>query len=272
MGFAQADVDILVELVRQPPPPARHRHAARPRRPDHHRSGGRRRGETASTLHLLAALTEADSRATGPSAWGAWKAGLVADLVDRTDRLLQGEEAGPAADGRMVEANRSLMDEVRATGQPAVSLQPPQVIVAAPDRRGLFSSVTGALALNGLDVRAANASGEDGVAVEVFTVEVARGTWPDTAKLREDLAAVLSDRMALGERLSDASGRTHRSDPPRPASRHPRCASTTTPQRRRPSSKCMPPTRSVSCTGSPVPSSTPASTWSPPASRPWATW
>ena len=67
--------------------------------------------------------------------------------------------------------------------------------MAAPDRPGLFSSVAGALALNGMDVRAANVAGEDGVAVEVFTVEVARGTWPDTAKLREDLAAVLSDRV-----------------------------------------------------------------------------
>jgi [protein-PII] uridylyltransferase len=75
------------------------------------------------------------------------------------------------------------------------------VIVAAPDRPGLFSSVAGALALNGMDVRAANVSGEGGVAVEIFTVEVAHGTWPDTAKLREDLAAVLADRMAIGERL-----------------------------------------------------------------------
>ena len=93
------------------------------------------------------------------------------------------------------------MDEVRETGLPSVSLQPPQVIVAAPDRPGLLSSVAGALALNGLDVRAANVAGESGVAVEVFTVEVARGTWPDTAKLREDLAAVLSGRLALDERL-----------------------------------------------------------------------
>ena len=69
--------------------------------------------------------------------------------------------------------------------------------------RGLFSSVAGALALNGMNVRAANVSGEDGVAVEVFTVEVARGTWPDTAKLREDLAAVLADRVPIGELLAE---------------------------------------------------------------------
>ena len=67
----------------------------------------------------------------------------------------------------------------------------------------LLASVAGTVALHGLDVRSADAKSEDGVAVEVFTVEVARGTWPDTAKLREDLAAVLSDRLALGERLSE---------------------------------------------------------------------
>jgi [protein-PII] uridylyltransferase len=104
---------------------------------------------------------------------------------------------------RIVEANRDLTDEVHQTGLPSVSLQPPRVIVAAPDRRGLLSSVAGALALNGMDVRAANVSGEDGVAVEVFTVEVARGTWPDTAKLRADLSAVLSDPTAVGARLSE---------------------------------------------------------------------
>ena len=32
-------------------------------------------------------MVEADSLATGPSAWGSWKAGLVADLVDRTPFL-----------------------------------------------------------------------------------------------------------------------------------------------------------------------------------------
>ena len=45
-------------------------------------------------LELLAALTEADSLATGPSAWGSWKAQLVADLVERTRLALEGRAPG----------------------------------------------------------------------------------------------------------------------------------------------------------------------------------
>jgi [protein-PII] uridylyltransferase len=202
MGFAPVDVGVLVELVRHHlllPDTATRRDLDDPTTIARvARAAGDR-----TTLHLLAALTEADSRATGPSAWGAWKAGLVADLVERTDKVLQGEAAAPVPPDLLPAAHRELIDEVLTTGLPSVSLQPPQVIVAAQDRPGLFSSVAGALALNGMDVRAANVAGQDGVAVEVFTVEVARGTWPDTAKLREDLAAVLSDRMAIGERLSE---------------------------------------------------------------------
>ncbi len=200
MGFAPDDVEVLVDLVRHHlllPDTATRRDLDDPTTIDRvARAAG-----TRTTLHLLAALTEADSRATGPSAWGAWKAGLVTDLVERADKVLQGEAATPAGPDLLLAAHRGLIDEVRVTGLPSVSLQPPQVIVAAPDRPGLFSSVAGALALNGMDVRAANVAGEEGVAVEVFTVEVARGTWPDTAKLREDLSAVLADELAIGERL-----------------------------------------------------------------------
>jgi [protein-PII] uridylyltransferase len=202
MGFSPKDVGVLVDLVRHHlllPDTATRRDLDDPTTI----ARVARAAGDGTTLHLLAALTEADSRATGPSAWGAWKAGLVADLVERTDKVLQGEAAAPVPPDLLPAAHRDLINEVLATGLPSVSLQPPQVIVAAPDRPGLFSSVAGALALNGMDVRAANVAGQDGVALEVFTVEVARGTWPDTAKLREDLAAVLSDRMAIGERLSE---------------------------------------------------------------------
>ena len=73
---------------------------------------------------------------------------------------------------------------------------------SAPDRPGLLASVAGVLALHGLDVRSADVGGEGGVATEVFTVEVGRGSWPDTARLRQDLEAVLDDRLALEDELA----------------------------------------------------------------------
>jgi [protein-PII] uridylyltransferase len=206
MGFDPDDVETLVDLVRHHlllPDTATRRDLDDPTTVSNvARAAGNR-----VTLHLLGALTEADSRATGPSAWGSWKAGLVAELVTRADRALAGE-AGPSGPAPLPPAYQVMIDEVHASGLPSVSLDPPRVVVAAPDRPGLLSAVAGALALHGMDVRAANVSGDGGVAVEVFTVEVARGTWPDTARLREDLAAVLSDPTALAERLS-ARGRVY---------------------------------------------------------------
>ena len=72
-----------------PPPAARRRHPPRPRRPRHHPAVADAVGDPL-TLSLLAALTEADSLATGPAAWGRWKADLVRDLVRRTAHVLGG--------------------------------------------------------------------------------------------------------------------------------------------------------------------------------------
>jgi [protein-PII] uridylyltransferase len=155
-----------------------------------------------ATLDLLAALTEADSLATGPSAWGPWKAGLVSDLVQRVSHRLQGAPA-PVGGGWVTEAHRALMEEVRTTGAPVVVADPPQVTVAAPDRRGLLSSVAGVLALHGLDVRSADATGADGVALEVFNVEVRRQRWPEGSRLRQDLVEVLAGQLALEEELAE---------------------------------------------------------------------
>ncbi len=203
MGFPPADVDTLVAMCRHHlllPDTATRRDLDDPTTVETvARAVGDRR-----TLALLAALTEADSLATGPSAWGPWKAGLVGDLVERVARRLDGQEASPATAGIawVTDVHRRMMTEVRSAGRPVVLLDPPRVVVAAPDRRGLLASVAGTLALHGLDVRSADATGEEGVAVEVFTVEVGRGSWPDSARLREDLESVLSDRLALDDRLA----------------------------------------------------------------------
>jgi len=163
-----------------------------------------------STLDLLAALTEADSKATGPSAWGSWKAGLVADLVDRTRRLLAGEPVAPPTPW-ITDDLRLIMDTVRSRGAPALSIDDPTVTVVAPDRSGLLAEVTGVLALHGLNVRTADVAGEDGVAVEIFTAEPSRGRWPSAARLSEDLSAVMRGTLSSDTQLAERA-RTYRSD------------------------------------------------------------
>jgi [protein-PII] uridylyltransferase len=125
----------------------------------------------------------------------------VAELVNRTADHLEGKPSS-SVPRWPTEAHQELIAEVRRAERPAVVLDPPRVMVAAADRPGLLASVAGTVALHGLDVRSADAKSEDGVAVEVFTVEVPRGSWPDGAKLREDLDAVLGGRLALDVELS----------------------------------------------------------------------
>ena len=160
------------------------------------------------TLDLLAAMVEADSLATGPSAWGAWKAGLVADLVERASHLLAGEPVPPPAP-LITEELQVVMDTVRTHGVPALSIEAPLVTVVAPDRSGLLAEVTGVLALHGLNVRSAVVAGEHGVAVETFTVEPDRGRWPVSAKLSNDLAAVMAGTLDVDEQLA-ARAHTYR--------------------------------------------------------------
>ncbi len=170
------------------------------------------------TLDLLAALTEADSLATGPAAWGTWKAGLVHELVARVHEHLRGRPA-PSAPGVLSEVDRSLIEEVLESGRPVVAVEPPRVTVVAPDRPGLLSSVAGMLALHHLSVRRADAGAESGVAVEVFFVEADHGRWPDATGLTEALETILAHSEALEGRLA-AKARDYASGR-RPARAHP---------------------------------------------------
>ena len=157
MGFSPGDVETLVALVRLHlllPDTATRRDLADPATIERVVLAV---GDQ-QTLRLLWALTEADSLATGPAAWGTWKAGLVEELVTRASQRLEGTEV-PVSGGWLTEHHGDLIDQVHGQGTPVLELEPPRLVVAAPDRRGLLSSVAGVLALHGLDVRSADASG-----------------------------------------------------------------------------------------------------------------
>ncbi|MDP9071477.1 MAG: ACT domain-containing protein, partial [Actinomycetota bacterium] len=196
MGFDEADVAVLVGLVRH--------HLLLPDVATRRDLDDRATIETVAAavgdrhmLELLAALTEADSLATGSSAWGGWKAGLVRELVERVASALQGDHHD-AAPSLPTAEHRELM----ARGEQAVTVEGGSVTVVAPDRPGLFSRVAGTLALHGLDVRSGAASSADGMAVEVFEVERAFDSPPDWERLREDLGRALTGRLSLEARLA----------------------------------------------------------------------
>ena len=103
-----------------------------------------------ATLELLAALTEADSLATGPAAWGAWKAGLVADLVDRTAHVLGGGDVAEVPARRL--PDRPSTSRSWPAGEQVLDGDDDTLTVVTADRPGVFSKVAGVLALHGLDV------------------------------------------------------------------------------------------------------------------------
>lgn len=198
MGFSDEDVAVLADVVRHHlllPDTATRRDLADP-------ATARAVAQVVRDplrLEILAVLAEADGLATGPTAWSRWKAGLVADLVERTRAAMSaGEEAAPPpapADRTIVEAAKL---EVGLHGEGE------RCVVVAADRPGLFSTVAGVLAVNGLDVRSARA-GTDGRGRAVEVLDVASESEPHWAVIARDLDAALAGRLDVAERLRERS-------------------------------------------------------------------
>ncbi len=155
-------------------------------------------------LALLAALTEADSIATGPSAWSTWKAGLLHDLVARTTEVLEGaspdEVTGVEFPTREVAAmmaqRRSVLEGNGTT-----------LTVVVPERLGLFSTMAGVLAVNGLDVLDAAAYSEDrtrrvSMAACQFVLQPPQTGEVDWDRVISTAQRALDGRLALRERIA----------------------------------------------------------------------
>jgi [protein-PII] uridylyltransferase len=156
-------------------------------------------GASREALELLAALTEADSLATGPAAWSEWKADLVRALVARADRVIRGGEADDMAHEFPDEHQRARL----LAGEQAIVTEGDRLTVVAADRHGLFARVAGALALHGLDVLDAAAATERGWALEVFRVESSFGPTFSWSKVVADIERALAGRLAIRARLAD---------------------------------------------------------------------
>ena len=168
-------------------------------------------------LELLRALTEADSRATGPSAWSAWKAALIDELTAAVSAVFAGRPKATrevALDDRFAE----LIEQARTSGQLHTCCQPAGDfdlwVIATPDQPGLFAKIAGAFAMNGVDVVAAEAwTSADGIAVDQFRVSRNTADNGQQSKLEHDLRGVVAGnrrhRCRIAQRIRTYS-RAHR--------------------------------------------------------------
>jgi [protein-PII] uridylyltransferase len=207
LGFPPADVDVLVAMVEHHlllPDVATRRDLDDPSTLDH---VAKAVGDE-TTLELLAALTEADSLATGPAAWGSWKASLVADLVERTAHVLRG---GAAGDVRRDEFPSSRHLALMGAGEQVLLGEDDYLTVVTSDRPGVFARIAGVLALHGLAVLDAAAySSEEGMALARFRVDPSFGPVVPWDRVTADLERAFAGRIALRARL-DERARTYRS-------------------------------------------------------------
>ncbi len=158
--------------------------------------------KTLLLLSLLDALTEADSIATGPSAWSSWKAGLVRELVARVQHVLSGGIIGELVE--TVFPDQEQIDKMQS-GEEIFSGDGFKFTVITKDRTGVFSKIAGVLALNGLDVIGADAFSEAGIALSVFSVDERSSDAPNWQEISQQVQLALDGRLALAARLGERS-------------------------------------------------------------------
>ena len=158
--------------------------------------------KTLSLLSLLDALTEADSIATGSSAWSTWKAGLVRELVARVQHVLSGGDIDDVVEAGFPSQKQL---DVMLTGEEVFSGDQFELTVITNDRPGVFSKIAGVLALNGHDVIGADAFSEDGRALSVFSVAEKSYDLPKWEEISQQVQLALDGRLDLAVRLGERS-------------------------------------------------------------------
>ena len=165
-------------------------------------------------VELLWALTEADSIATGPAAWGQWKDELVTTLAERVVHLLQG---GEFSEFRRRTFPTPEQFDLMAAGALHIRGEGDVLTVVAKDVPRQFSRVAGVLALSGLEVLQADAySSTAGMALSVFRVERTDGDPPDWPRCEGLVRRALAGRLAIDARV-DQRAHTYRPVRPRAA-------------------------------------------------------
>jgi [protein-PII] uridylyltransferase len=210
LGLADADVDVIVAMVEHHlllPDVAVRRDLSDPMTIQAVADAV----GTHERLELLHQLTEADSLATGPSAWGGWKKELVDDLVSRVDHVLGGGDVADAIWTLFPDADTV---ERMASGEHHIRVDVDRLTIVYRDEPGMFSRISGVVSLHGLDVVTARAHSDEpqlgrvSMGASEFRVLVPKAG-VDWAPIIADLERALVGRLAIESRLAERA-RTYR--------------------------------------------------------------
>ncbi len=157
-------------------------------------------------LQLLRALTEADSLATGPSAWSAWKKTLIDELVAAVSAVFAGRTT-KTDEVDLDQRFGAVLDQVRTSGETHTARERTDDfdlwLLATHDQPGLFAKIAGVFAVHGLDVVSADAwTSADGIAVDQFRVPRSGNVRIDLAKVEHDLRGAVAGSVDIGSRLA----------------------------------------------------------------------
>jgi [protein-PII] uridylyltransferase len=200
MGFDEADSAVLVDMVRHHlllPDVATRRDLDDPATIEFVAE----RIDDSQELELLAALTRADSLATGPAAWSDWKAQLVDSLVQRVDAKLGGQPAIAQPtfnEAELAWAREAHGVEVVLEARDSVH----RLLISTADSVGLMSTTAGVLSLHRLGVRAASTRTLGDRVLAVWTVQPTFGDLPPVERVREDLQRALEGTLDVGQALA----------------------------------------------------------------------
>jgi [protein-PII] uridylyltransferase len=160
-------------------------------------------GGNPQLLEVLHALTEADSKATGPGVWSEWKASLVEDLVNRCRMVMAGEPLPQAEPTTPHYLSLAADHGVHVDIRPVDGARTYHVVMVAPDQRGLMSKAAAVLALNLLGVHSATVNSHEGVAITEFVVSPLFGSPAAAELLRQQFVGALAgdiDVLAMMEK------------------------------------------------------------------------
>ena len=153
-------------------------------------------------LELLHCLSIADGEATGRTAWSSWKAGLVAELVNRALSAMSGIQPAQKVELSAEQISRLTSGELSVSI--AIGEGVHEIEILAPDQVGLLSAVAGALTISRMDVRSAKTRTHEGSVLMKWTVSLdPNAPEPNIEKFADLLEKALAGEIDLAKRIDD---------------------------------------------------------------------